>query len=103
MFFSTHEKFLCSRLPHCQVDLLQNRAVTQAAARSGPRDSRARPASSCGVGGGGNGAGGIVAGEEEVVSLRLVGLGVQLHSKTYSARCSFSLQDLELEVTFCTT
>ena len=38
--------------------------------------------------------------EEEVVSLRLVGLGVQLHSKSYSARCSFSMQDFDLEVRF---
>lgn len=36
--------------------------------------------------------------EEEVVSLRLVGLGMQLHSKSYSARFSFSMQDLDLEV-----
>ncbi|CAN0541168.1 unnamed protein product, partial [Ectocarpus sp. 12 AP-2014] len=35
--------------------------------------------------------------EEEVVSLRLVGLGVQLHSKSYGARFSFSMQDLDLE------
>lgn len=36
--------------------------------------------------------------EEQVVSLRLVGLGMQLHSKSYSARFSFSMQDLDLEV-----
>lgn len=36
--------------------------------------------------------------EEEVVSLRLVGLGMQLHSKSYSARFSFSMQDLDLKV-----
>lgn len=36
--------------------------------------------------------------EEDVVSLRLVGLGMQLHSKSYGARFSFSMQDLDLEV-----
>lgn len=38
--------------------------------------------------------------EEEVASLRLVGLGMQLHSKSYSARFSFSMQDLDVEVRF---
>lgn len=38
-------------------------------------------------------------GEEKVVSLRLLGMGVQLHSKSYGARFSFSLQDVDLEVT----
>lgn len=36
--------------------------------------------------------------EEEVASLRLVGLGMQLHSKSHGARFSFSMQDLDLEV-----
>lgn len=36
--------------------------------------------------------------EEEVVSLLLVGLGLQVHSKSYGARFSFSMQDLDLEV-----
>lgn len=38
--------------------------------------------------------------QQEVVSLRLVGLGMQLHSKSYSARFCFSMQDLDLEVSF---
>lgn len=44
------------------------------------------------------GQGGDAQEEEDVLSLRLVGLGMQLHSKSYSARFSFSMQDLDLEV-----
>ncbi|CAM9510658.1 unnamed protein product [Pylaiella littoralis] len=59
------------------------------------RSSLAAPESR--VGGEDGGDGEEYREEEDVVSLRLVGLGVQLHSKSHGARFSFSMQDLDLE------
>lgn len=76
-----------------QVDLLQEKTVSTSRGNAYHSDFKY---------GASNDMDGIADGdgdeEEEVVSMRLVGLGMQLHSKSYSARLSFSMQDLDLEV-----
>lgn len=88
-----HDSRRCPLVRRRQVDLLRRR-TSEAASRARPEAPIAP-----GVVEGGRSE---VAGQEEedkVLSLRLVGMGVQLHSKSFGARFSFSLQDLDLEVT----
>lgn len=89
------------------MDLLQDKGDTAFAgngeslsrsARVSARDGRDSSRQGRVGGGGVMGNGTEEEEQQEVVSLRLVGLGMQLHSKSYNARFCFSMQDLDLEV-----
>lgn len=86
-----------------QVDLLQDRSGQSLSRSARVSAEEGKDSSRKGRMGGGSVMGNGTEEEEqqEVVSLRLVGLGMQLHSKSYSARFCFSMQDLDLEVS-CT-
>lgn len=71
-------------LPSHQVDLLQDKSPDMSRHRGREEQETTR--------------GGGLGDEEEVASLCLIGLGMQLHSKSHGARFSFSMQDIDLEV-----